>query len=75
MVRPKRHPVDEIVNLFGLPFDFGMLHYASDKPTSKGKNLGAASLSYFGMDPTYAAIVAILKRIFEVEQKKAAAAR
>ena len=75
LIRPKRHPVNEIVNLYELPFDLGMLHYASDKPLSKGRNLGAASLSYFGMDPTYAAGVAALKRIFRrerarLEQKK-----
>ncbi|MEK6255911.1 MAG: hypothetical protein N2C13_01165, partial [Chloroflexota bacterium] len=30
MVRPKRHPIDEIVNLYKLPIDLGLLHYASD---------------------------------------------
>jgi hypothetical protein len=70
MIRPKRHPVNEVVNLYELPFDLGMLHYASDKPLSKGKNLGAASLSYFGMDPSYATAVAALKRIFQVERKR-----
>ncbi len=64
MARPKRHPVNEIVNLYGVPFDLGFLHYASDTPLSKGKNLGAGSLSYFGMDPTYATSIAILRRIF-----------
>lgn len=70
MVRPRRHPVDEIVNLYNLPFDLGILHYASDKPLSKGSNLGSANLSYFGMDPTYATTVAILKRIFELEKQR-----
>jgi hypothetical protein len=70
MVRPKRHPVDEIVNLYNQEIDLGVLHYASDKPLSKGRNLGAAHLSYFGMDPTYAATVAILKRIFEREMNR-----
>jgi len=67
MYRPKRHPYNEIVNLYGIPFDLGILHYASDKPLSKGKNLGARSLSYYGMDPTYANALAILKRIFDLE--------
>lgn len=70
MYRPKRHPVDEIVYLQNLPFDFGMLHYASDTPLSKGKNLGASSLSYFGMDPTYATTLAILRRILRLEQER-----
>ncbi|HEY43001.1 MAG TPA: hypothetical protein G4O11_03365 [Anaerolineae bacterium] len=67
MFRPQRYPDNEIVNLYGLPFDLGILHYASDTPLSKGPNLGAGSLSYFGMDPTYATSLAILHRIFELE--------
>jgi hypothetical protein len=67
LFRPKRHPENEIVTLYGLPFDLGILHYASDTPLSKGKNLGAGSLSYYGMDPTYASSIAILRRIFELE--------
>lgn len=70
MFRPIRHPVNEIVNLYGLPFDVGILHYASDTPLSKGKNLGAGALSYEGMDSTYATSVAILRRIFSQEQKR-----
>lgn len=67
LARPKRHPRDEIVNLHNVPFDIGFLHYASDTPLSKGQNLGAGNLSYFGMDPTYAASIAILRRVFELE--------
>jgi hypothetical protein len=70
MARPKRHPVNEIVNLYNLPFDTGILHYASDTPLGKGKNLGAGTLSYFGMDSTYAATAAILRRIFKQEQAR-----
>ena len=70
MVRPKRHPTNEIVNLHNSPFPVGILHYASDTPFSKGKNLGAQNLSYFGMDPTYATMVAILRAIFETELKQ-----
>ncbi len=68
LFRPQRHPSDEIVNLYGLPFDLGILHYVSDTPYSKGKNLGAGGLSYFGMDSTYAVSVAILKRIIMLEK-------
>jgi len=70
MYRPKRHPSNEIVNLYGLPFDMGIIHYASDTPLSKGKNLGAGSLSYFGMDSTYAATLAILGRILSLEKMR-----
>lgn len=68
LYRPQRHPSDEIVNLYGLPFDLGILHYVSDTPYSKGKNLGAGGLSYYGMDSTYAVSLAILKRIITLEQ-------
>ncbi|MCD6476058.1 MAG: hypothetical protein J7K85_07350 [Anaerolineaceae bacterium] len=70
MVRPKRHPYNEIINLYKVPFDVGVLHYASDTPLSKGQNLGAGTLSYAGMDPTYGSGIAILKRIIEQEKKR-----
>jgi hypothetical protein len=66
-IRPRRHPYNEIVNLYSAPFDIGFIHYASDKPMSKGQSLGTRSLSYFGVESTYAASVAILRRIFEKE--------
>jgi hypothetical protein len=67
LTRPKRHPTDEIVNIYNLPFDLGILHYASDTPLTKGENLGAGTLSYFGVDSTYAASLAILRRIMQLE--------
>lgn len=70
MYRPKRHPVNEIVNLYSLPFDLGILHYASDTPLTKGKNLGAGALSYFGVDSTYATTLAILRRIMQMEKAR-----
>jgi hypothetical protein len=71
-VRPQRHPVDEIVDLHFAPCDLGILHYVSDTPLSKGKNLGAQSLSYFGVDPTYATTLAVLRRILSLEAAKQA---
>lgn len=67
MSYPRRYPVDEIVRLYQVDFDIGFLHYATDTPYSKGKNLGAAHPSYYGMDPTYATAVAILRRILAKE--------
>ena len=67
MFRPQRHPEDEIVDLNNVKIDIGFLHYVSDTPMSKGKNLGAGTLSYFGMDSTYAITAAILRRIFKKE--------
>ena len=66
-IRPRRHPHNEIVNLYSAPFDIGLVHYASDKPMSRGQTLGTQSLSYFGIDSTYAASIAILRRIIEKE--------
>ncbi|MFO7740966.1 MAG: hypothetical protein R6X31_01510 [Anaerolineae bacterium] len=72
-VRPTRHPTNEIVTLYAdaVPFDIGVIHYASDTPLSKGKNLGAQRLSYFGVDSTYAASVAILRRVLRLETRHA----
>ena len=62
-----RYPVGENINFARLPYELGILHYGSDTPYTRGKNLGAGSLSYFGMDSTYANAIAILRRIFENE--------
>jgi hypothetical protein len=62
-----RYPTGENINFARLPYELGILHYASDTPYTRSKNLGAGSLSYFGMDSTYANAVAILRRIFENE--------
>jgi hypothetical protein len=70
-IYPQRYPVNEIVNLFiNAPYDIGLLHYASDTPYSRRQSLLSKSLSYFGVDATYACSVAILRRIFEVEISK-----
>src|SRR6266446_5598135 len=62
-----RYPVGENINFMRLPYEVGILHYASDTPYTRGKNLGAGSLSYFGMDSTYACTLAIQRHIFENE--------
>jgi hypothetical protein len=62
-----RYPTSENINFARLPFDLGILHYASDTPYTRGKNLGAGSLSYFGMDSTYGAAIAIARRILSNE--------
>jgi hypothetical protein len=67
MFRPKRHPVNEIVSLHRVTFDIGMLHYVSDTPMDKGANLGSGTLSYQGIEPTYATSIAILRKIFTAE--------
>jgi hypothetical protein len=67
-IYPQRYPVNEIVNLFiNAPYDIGVLHYASDTPYSRRQSLLSKSLSYLGVDATYACSVAIMRRIFETE--------
>ncbi len=67
MSYPRRYPVNEIVRLYQTGVDVGFLHYATDTPYSKGKNLGAVHPSYYGMDPTYATALAVLQRILRRE--------
>ncbi len=70
-IYPKRYPVDQIVNLFiNAPYDIGLIHYASDTPISRRKMLLSKSLSYFGVDATYAASVAVLRRILARETER-----
>jgi len=70
-VYPKRYPLNEIVNLFlNLTYDVGILHYASDTPYSRRQSLLSKSLLHFGMDSTYAAAVAILRRILKLELER-----
>ncbi len=70
MSYPRRYPSNEIVRLYQTDMDIGFLHYATDTPYSKGRNLGAVHPSYYGMDPTYATALAILQRIFSLETKQ-----
>lgn len=68
LIYPHALPRDEIVHLSDkTPFDLGFLHYASDTPYSRRQSLLSKSLSYFGVDSTYACAVAIVRRIFEQE--------
>lgn len=67
-IYPKRYPINEIVNLFiNAWFDIGVIHYASDTPYSRRQELLSKSLSYFGVDATYAASTAIVRRILARE--------
>jgi hypothetical protein len=67
MADADRYPVGEAVNFSKLPIDFGIIHYASDTPYTQARTLGARGLSYYGMDSTYASSLAILRRIFKLE--------
>lgn len=72
-VYPQRYPVNEIVNLFiNVPYDIGVIHYASDTPISRRQTLLSKSLSYFGVDATYATSVTVLRRILAQEAARMA---
>ena len=58
-----RHPLGEAVHFRQLPLDVGFIHYASDTPYTRARTLGSRSLSFEGVDSTYASAVAILRRI------------
>ncbi|MEZ4522523.1 MAG: hypothetical protein R3A46_12895 [Thermomicrobiales bacterium] len=62
-----RYPSGEQISLADIPIDLGVIHYASDTPYTRAQTLGARGLSYYGMDSTYAATLAIVRRIFEVD--------
>jgi hypothetical protein len=68
VAEPRRHPSNEIVSLVDqMPFELGVIHYASDTPYSRRQSLLSKSLSYFGMESTYGCAIAIARRIFSNE--------
>lgn len=67
-IYPRRHPLNEIVNIFiNAPYDIGLLHYASDTPISRRQTLLSKSLSYMGVDATYATTIPVARRILRQE--------
>ena len=68
LVNPNRVPTNQIVNLSNsTPFDVGVLHYASDTPYSRRQSLLSKSLSYFGVESTYACAIAVVRQILRRE--------
>jgi hypothetical protein len=71
LVNPTKAPADEIVHLSAqTPFETGFVHYASDTPYSRRQSLLSKSLSYFGVDSTYACAIAIARRILTQEIRR-----
>ena len=66
--QPDRYPLGESVNMAKLGFDLGVVFYASDTPYTQARTLGARGLRYRGMDSTYAAAIALAKRILQREE-------
>src|SRR5919197_708802 len=69
-----RYPFGEAIHFRDLSLDVGFIHYASDTPYTRARTLGNRSLSFEGVDSTYASAVAILRRILTLEQARAQAA-
>jgi hypothetical protein len=68
LIYPHALPRDQIIHLTDkTPFDLGFVHYASDTPYSRRQSLLSKSLSYFGVDATYACAIAIVRRILQQE--------
>ncbi len=67
IAQPDRYPLGESVNMAGVTFDLGIVHYASDTPYTQARTLGARGLSYRGMDSTYASAIAVARRILQQE--------
>jgi hypothetical protein len=67
---PNRYPTDEHVHFRDAPFDLGLIHYASDTPYTQARTLGSRSLSFEGIDSTYAATVAVLRRVLALEARR-----
>lgn len=69
MLKPKRYPEGETVS-FGRPsLDLGIVHYVSDNPV-RGKRLGDNSLSFGGMEGTYAATLSVAARMLRLESAR-----
>ena len=64
-----RYMEQEFINLTTTPFELGIVHYVSDTPNSKGTNLGVRNLAYEGVEATYSATRAIVKKIIEKEKE------
>jgi hypothetical protein len=67
---PTRYPMGEQVYFRDVPFDLGLIHYASDTPYTQARTLGSRSLSFEGIDSTYAATVAVLRRVLTREAER-----
>jgi len=61
-------PHNQVCKLSNLPFDLGIVNYASDNPLSS--NIGQSTLAMRGVGPAYASLLAIVQRIIDLESLK-----
>ncbi|MGN1163544.1 MAG: DUF6909 family protein, partial [Candidatus Ornithospirochaeta sp.] len=67
MTNPNRYPEDSSVVFAHEAVEFGIIHYVSDNPNGRKKL--DQSLAFDGIDATYAATTAVLKRITKGVEK------
>lgn len=60
-------PQNEVAYLNNLPFDLGIINYASDNPLTH--SLGDGVMSLKGVEPTYLAALTTLQRIIDLESQ------
>jgi hypothetical protein len=58
-------PKNVVAHLTDLPFDLGIINYASDNPLSQ--TLGDSVMSLRGVEPTYLAALTAIQRIIDLE--------
>jgi len=61
----KEIPQNIICNVGKLPFDYGIINYASDNPLVE--NLGEGPMAIRGVEPTYLATISTIQRILDLE--------
>jgi len=62
-------PESKVIHLNNLPFDLGIINYASDNPLSE-QTLGAGSLALKGIESTYLALLSVAQRIINLEESQ-----
>ena len=60
-------PIDKAYHLDNLPFEAGVVNYASDNPFEQ-KSLADGALGLAGVEPTYLAGISVLQRIVDKEE-------
>ncbi|MFH1561413.1 MAG: hypothetical protein ABID04_02425 [Patescibacteria group bacterium] len=65
-VKKVDQPKQQLFHLDNLPFDLGIINYASDNPLSK--SLAEGSMALAGIEPTYLASLSIVQRIIDLEK-------
>lgn len=61
-------PHNQVCKLSDLPFDLGIINYASDNPLSA--NIGQSALAIRGVEPAYASLLAVVQRIIDLETSR-----